>query len=278
MTSWNKRFAAFRRPLLAIAGAFLILAGTVGVVAAFAGGVSPAGEPAPSNVAAPATTDDPLDAFEFDRGRLGDELKALCERTQSTLAARLGVTTDRLVTAMRDAATAVVDKAVVDGLITAERAANLKSKIDKAERPVCKALPKLPKPATAPGQARKAVLDRTALLAVAAKTLGTTPDALAREIRDLKRGDDMRTLAKNHGVPYETVAKALRDAAQSQVDAAVTAGRITKAQGEKVMAAFQRGLDRGQFLPKVFRPKSAASPPRRPPDRARLAAAAARPW
>ncbi len=266
MTSWNARIAAFRRPLLAIAGAFLILAGTVGVVAAFAGGVSPAGEPAlanvvaPANVAAPATTDDPLDAFEFDRGKLGDELKRLCETYQSTLAARLGVTTDRLDTAMRDAAKAVVDKAVVDGLITAKRAADLKAKIDKAERPACKALPKLPMPAAAPGQARKAVLDGKALLAVAAKTLGTTPDALTKEIRDLKRADDMRTLAKNHSVPYETLAKALRDAAQLQVDAAVTAGRITKAQGEKVMAAFQRGLDRGQFLPKVFRPKSAASP------------------
>jgi hypothetical protein len=260
MTPWNKRIAAFRRPLLAIAGAFLILAGTVGVVAAFAGGVSPATVAAPANVAAPAATDDPLDAFELDRGKLGDELKALCETYQSTLATRLGVTTDRLHTAMRDAAKAVVDKAVVDGLITAERAADLKAKIDKAERPVCKALPKIPKPAAAPGQARKAVLDRKALLDVAAETLGTTPDALTREIRDLKRGEDMRPLARNHGVPYETLAKALRDAAQSQVDAAVTAGRITKAQGEKVMAAFQRGLDRGRFLPKVFRPKAAASP------------------
>ena len=269
MTSWNTRIAAFRRPLLAIAGAFLILAGTVGVVAAFAGGVSPAkvavpaNVAAPANVVAPATTDDPLDGFELDRAKLGDELKVLCDTYQATLAARLGVTTDRIDAAMRDAAKAVVDKAVVDGLITAERAADLKAKIDKAERPVCKALPKIPKPAAAPGQARKAILDRKALLDVAAKTLGTTPDALTKEIRDLKRGDGMRTLAKNHSVPYETLAKALRDAAQSQVDAAVQAGRITKAQGDKVMAAFQRGLDRGHFLPKVFRPKGpdSSAPP-----------------
>jgi hypothetical protein len=265
MTGWRARLAAYRRPVLAIAGSVLVLAGTVGVAAAFAGGegtvdgAAPAGERISASAQVPPA-EDPLDSFELDRGKLGDELKTLCETYQSTLAARLGVSTDRLDAAMRDAAKAVVDKAVADGLISAERAAHLKEKIDKADRPICKALPPLPKPAAAPGQARKAILDPKALLDVAARTLGMTPDALAKEIRGLKRGEDMRALAKNHDVPYETLAKALREAARAQVDAAVKAERITRAQGEKVMAAFNRGLDRGRFLPKVLRPKDVASP------------------
>jgi hypothetical protein len=242
-------FSRYRRPLLAVAGAALVLAGTVGAAAAFVDGSAGRG----SILAVAPATDDPLDSFQLDAPKPADARTALCETYQSTLAARLGVSTDRLDSAMRDAAKAAIDRAVAGGLIPAERAAKLRARIDAADGPVCRTLPAVPKPGTPGEQARKSVLDPKALLAVAAQALGTGPDALLAEIRGLAPGQDMRTLAANHRVPYETLSAALRKAAQGQVDAAVQAGRITTAQGEKVMVVFSRGLERGRFLPRGFR-------------------------
>ena len=257
--SWLSRY---RRPILGATGAALILAGTIGaaVFAAgnAAGGAPVAGGPAPVSLAADATQD-PLDSFELDRVKPGQAAKVLCETYRSALAARLGVTADRLDAAMRDASKAAVDRAAADGLIPAERAAKLKEKIDAAQEPVCKALP-LPVPVAGAGPedpqpragARKGVLDVKALLDVAAKTLGVPRDTLLSGLRALGPDEDLRTLAKKHAVAYEVLAGALRKAAQGQVDAAVAAGRISEALSEQTMAAFSRGLERGRFLPKGF--------------------------
>lgn len=75
---------------------------------------------------------------------------------------------------------------------------------------------------------------RKAALAVSAKAIGVTPQALKAE---LKSGKSVATVAGEHGVGTQTVVTALVTAADSQVDKAVTAGKLTSDEAAKVKAA-----------------------------------------
>lgn len=75
---------------------------------------------------------------------------------------------------------------------------------------------------------------RKAALAVSAKAIGMTPQALKAE---LKSGKSVATVAGEHGVSTQTVVTAVVNAADSQVDKAVTAGKLTSDQAAKIKAA-----------------------------------------
>ncbi len=75
---------------------------------------------------------------------------------------------------------------------------------------------------------------RKAGLAVSAKAIGVTPQALKAE---LKSGKSVATVAGEHGVSTQTVVTAAVNAADSQVDKAVKAGKLTSDQAAKIKAA-----------------------------------------
>jgi urease alpha subunit len=71
-------------------------------------------------------------------------------------------------------------------------------------------------------------------LAVSAKSIGVTPQALRAE---LKSGKSVATVAGEHGVSTQTVVTALVNAADARVDQAVKVGKLTSDQAAKIKAA-----------------------------------------
>ena len=77
----------------------------------------------------------------------------------------------------------------------------------------------------APGQILKGMVD------VAADTIGVQPSDLANE---LKSGKSVADVATAHKVDPQTVVQAIVEAGTKKVDEAVTNGKLTSAQGDKV--------------------------------------------
>src|SRR5436190_22600674 len=77
----------------------------------------------------------------------------------------------------------------------------------------------------APGQILKGMVD------VAANTIGVQPSDLANELRS---GKSVADVATAHNVDPQTVVQAIVDAGNKKVDEAVTNGKLTSAQGDKV--------------------------------------------
>lgn len=68
---------------------------------------------------------------------------------------------------------------------------------------------------------------------VSAKTIGITPQAL---VADLKAGNSVAGVATQHGVSPQTVVNALVGAADSRINQAVTAGKLTSTQASAIEA------------------------------------------
>lgn len=75
---------------------------------------------------------------------------------------------------------------------------------------------------------------RRAGLAVSAKAIGVTPQALATE---LKSGKSIAQVADEHNVSSQSVVDALVDAADARVTQAVSNHKLTSAQASKIDAA-----------------------------------------
>ena len=75
---------------------------------------------------------------------------------------------------------------------------------------------------------------RRAALAVSAKTIGITPQALRAE---LKSGKSVAQVAGEHGVTAQTVIGALVGAADTRIDQAVSDHKLTSDQAAKLKAA-----------------------------------------
>jgi urease alpha subunit len=74
---------------------------------------------------------------------------------------------------------------------------------------------------------------RKAGLDISAKTIGVTPQALRD---DLKAGNSIAGVATQHSVSPQTVINALVSAADSQVNQAVSAHKLTSTQASKIEA------------------------------------------
>jgi hypothetical protein len=227
------------RVAIAIVTAGAILAATVASV----GAVTPSAGGGASAAVAQA------DPVVIQAGDAGAEAKVLCETYQASLASGLGVTADTLHAAQIAAAGATIDKAQADGTITADTAARLKERLAQLDAPACDVIARI----RAAAAKRAPIIDPQALLQVAATTLHTDVATLKSEIKGLKAGEDLRTLAAKHGVPYDTLKVALHSEADRQLDADVAAGRITRAQADRLLAAFDKGLEKGHFLPRLRR-------------------------
>jgi urease alpha subunit len=80
---------------------------------------------------------------------------------------------------------------------------------------------------------------RKAGLAISAKTIGVTPQALRAE---LKSGKSVAEVAGEHGVSAQTVVDAWTSAADARIDQAVAAKTLTSAEAAKIKAALPARL------------------------------------
>lgn len=83
---------------------------------------------------------------------------------------------------------------------------------------------------------------RRAAVVISAKTIGITPQAL---VADLKAGNSIAGVATQHGVSAQTVENALVTAADGKVNQAVTAGRLSAAEGKVIEAKIPQYVAKG---------------------------------
>jgi len=78
-------------------------------------------------------------------------------------------------------------------------------------------------------------------VAISAKTIGVTPQALVAELRS---GKSIAEVAGEHNVSAQTVVDALANAADARINAAVTDHKLTQAQAQKIEAVLPKYLTR----------------------------------
>jgi uncharacterized protein YidB (DUF937 family) len=164
-----------------------------------------------------------------------------------TFAEKLGVTVDKLQSALRDTLKAMVDKALTDGKLTPEQADKAKSGIDELtfDKPLYGQF-------WAPrgrAESRAGFAMGTEALDAAAKKLGMTTQDLMKELRG---GKTLADVAKEKNVSTDDLKAAVVAAVNAQVDKAVADGKLTKDQADKIKAQMEE-MDLAEFLGKGMR-------------------------
>ena len=152
------------------------------------------------------------------------------------VAARLGVTPDKLRAAFKAALTARVDAAVAAGKLTPAQAAKLKQRI--AAGP---ALGLGARKAFA--QRQKAFRDRIAKArahAPVAAYLGMTREQLRNELRS---GTSLAQIAKERGKSVDGLVAAMLAPVKARLAKAVENGRLTKARADAILARLTQGAN-----------------------------------
>ena len=220
-----------------VGGSLLVVAGAATATAAAAGvdlrpGAGPAPSPSPTSTAQA-------------------QKATYCQDYLAHLARDLGVSQDKLGTAIKDAGGQTVDDAVARGTITQKQAGAIKSKVS-ADKSCAAAVAGL-------GQrARGAGVARTLVLQAAAKTLGIAPAQLTA---DLAQGKTVSQIAPQ-GMTEAQFASGLQSNLKSDLDGGVQSGKMTQAQED---AAVQAAPKLAQQLwtkgaPKAGRGAGRASP------------------
>lgn len=156
----------------------------------------------------------------------GDETKAVVEDA----AKQLGVDPAKLTDALKQALENRIDRAVEDGTLTAEQAEVMKNRVEADDFPLF-AGPLL-------GQAHKGFGFRLfGELDTAASYLGVTEDSLREALRN---GKTLAGIAKDEGKTVDGLVDALVTAATKTLDEAVSAGRLTKVQRDKLVADLEQ--------------------------------------
>ena len=176
-----------------------------------------------------ATSTDTADAAKY------------CQTWQQAFAKELGVSVDKLVPAAKAATIASIDAAVAAGDLTADVAARMKAAIDAADGNGCRLLG-----AALHGFGRHAagVQLGADLLGAAANSLGMDKAAL---IQALRNGDSLQKIATDKGKDYGAVSKAVHDAAKTNLDALVKAGKIDQAREDTALGNLDKALASGDF-------------------------------
>lgn len=210
---------------LGIAGG-LVAAALVGGTLISAVSAAPSGS-APTN----STAADPADAARY------------CALWQETFADELDVSVDKLVPAAKAATIATIDAAVAAGDLTSDVADRMKVEIDKADGDGCRLLG-----AAFHGFGRHAAKAdlRFDMVGAAATALGMDKADLVKAFRD---GDSLKTIAADKGKDYPDVTKAIRDAAKADLDALVTADKLTQTREDAILAQLDKWLAGGGTFP-----------------------------
>ena len=172
----------------------------------------------------------------------GADLASYCATWQKTFAEQLGVSADKLVPAAKAATLAAIDKAVANGDIPADVAARLKSHLDEADGDGCRLLGGF---LLGIGRHAVATDGRHDILGAAATALNMTPEELFSALRS---GKDMHQIAADQKVDYDTVTKAVLDAAKADLDALVSSGHLTQARADEMLSRLSDALKSGHFF------------------------------
>lgn len=185
----------------------------------------------------------------------GDDNKAFL----NDVAKRLDVTPEKLQEALLGAYDARLDAAVAAGTITKEQADELKQRAkDNGGLPLF-----------GPGRGGFELhhgLVRGVSLDAAATYLGLSQAELRTE---LESGKTLAEIATAHGKTAAGLKLALSDAAKSSLDAAVTAGKLTRAQADELLTRLESRLDdliAGKVGHDFGRPRFGRLPAAGPPE------------
>jgi hypothetical protein len=163
-------------------------------------------------------------------------------------AKRLGVDPSKLSDALKQAVAARVDAAVAAGTLTKEQGDAIKSRIDSDQAPLF-ASPGLERGFRhggqrfgfgGPGDAFHVEGVLRQGVQTAADYLGLTPAKLRDE---LASGKSLADVAKAQSKSVDGLTQALTDAATKKLDAAVSAGRLTKDQEKTILDKLPQALD-----------------------------------
>jgi hypothetical protein len=184
-----------------------------------------------------------------------------------TLADKLGVTVDKLQTAIRDALKATVAKMLGDGKLTQQQADKINSGIDSMP------FNRTPFGGFMGGRFRGRVEFAlgTEALNAAANKLGTTTQDLMTELRN---GKTLADVAKEKNVSVDDLKAAIVKDVDAKIDQAVKDGKLTQAQADNIKAQVDKidltkffGMNKhqgGQFGPfngrRPFGPKGNFAP------------------
>ena len=152
----------------------------------------------------------------------------------SRVAAKLDVTLDQLKTALKSAATDMVDDALAAGEITQQQADAAKSRIENGDGIGLRRL------LGARTARREAIVQRVraAIVQSAADALNMTPEELRAE---LKSGKSIADVA---GDNIDAVKTQITADATAKLDAAVANGKLTQAQADKALQKLTDNLDK----------------------------------
>lgn len=163
-----------------------------------------------------------------------DEARQRESQTVLADAAReLGVTPERLRTALENALVKRIDAAVADGRLTEEQGDRVKARIRSGNLPLL--APRL-HPGRGHVHGRAA---RFAKLDVAASYLGIDRAELREALRS---GKSLADVAREQGKSVDGLVAALTNAARERLDAAVAAGRLTDAQRDEIAARLEQRI------------------------------------
>jgi hypothetical protein len=163
-----------------------------------------------------------------------------CEAWQKAFADQLGVSVDDLLPAAKAASIAAIDAAVAAGDLTAERATALKEKVNAADGNGCRFFGH---PFAGNGHGGGKAHFGGPLLSIAADALGMDAGELMQALRG---GDSLQDVATAQGKNYDTVKKAIHDAAKTNLDAAVADG-LDQARADEALSKLDEALASGDF-------------------------------
>jgi hypothetical protein len=186
--------------------------------------------------ASPSSTATGADAKSLDPA-------AYCQIWKDAFATELGVSVDKVVPAAKAATIATIDAAVANGDLPADIAARMKEQVNNADGDGCRLLGA---GFHAWGKHAARADFRFDWVTAASTALGMEPTALGDALR---AGDSLQTIAAAQGVDYGVVSQAILDAAKTDLDALVAAGRITQPQADERLAKLTDALASDAFPP-----------------------------
>jgi hypothetical protein len=162
-----------------------------------------------------------------------------------SLAKHLGISTEKLQDAAKAAAIDQIDAALADGKITKEQADAAKERIQSGDAPLLFFGPRFrdggPGLPFGHGPGFGFGFHHVGELgAAAAHYLGLTEAQLHEQLRS---GKSLAQIAKDQGKSTDGLKKALHDGVKKDLDAAVDAGRITRAQADEALQRFDERAD-----------------------------------
>jgi uncharacterized protein YidB (DUF937 family) len=164
-----------------------------------------------------------------------------CQTYLDAFARQLGVDESALVPAAKAAADATIDQMVTDGKLSQAAAATLKQRIDSASGNGCGILAARWQQLLVRYGVRQLGQD---MFQAAATTLNLTPAQLRD---DLRGGDSLKQIAKDQGVSYDTLTTAIVNAAKTDLDKAVAAGKISADRETTILDRISKALQDGQL-------------------------------